>query len=69
MRKGEPAAQDGCAPGSNALTSSRISRQSAGANDRRGCTQINLIFVPGTTIDIEPMSAQNGGFGGARGWA
>jgi hypothetical protein len=29
IRKGEPAAQDGCAPGSNALTSSRISRRSA----------------------------------------
>jgi hypothetical protein len=24
--------------------------------------QINPICVPGTTIDIEPMSAQNGGY-------
>jgi len=46
----------------NALTSSRISRRSAGANDRRSRTQINLICVSGTTIGIEPMSAQNGGY-------
>ncbi len=45
----------------NALTSSRISRRSAGANDRRSRTQINLICTVSDLLELDPATAPNGG--------
>src|SRR6185437_16150725 len=46
----------------NALTSSRTSRRSAGANDRRSSTQINLICTVADLLELDPATAPNGGY-------
>jgi hypothetical protein len=46
----------------NALTSSRISRRSAGANDPRSRTQINLTCTVSDLLELDPATAPNGGY-------